>query len=130
MLTKQELQLGLSQFTTIDGWYHHCLHKFVFTDGVKWLCDRTHCSGILTAIAYNQFRIKLQYRSLEPFQIWHLTCREDGSGVLTCKAPGTSKVFIRKELDFVDSSLDDLTLWLVNGMLLLPTEYQNLCTVR
>lgn len=130
MLTRQELQLGLSQFTTIDGWYHHCLQQFVFTDGVKWLCDRTQCSGVLTAIAYYQFRIKLQYSSLEPFQIWHVKCLEDGVGVLTCKAPETSKVFIRKELDSLDHSLDDLTLWLVNGMLLLPTEYQSLCAIR
>ncbi|MGQ9870989.1 DUF6876 family protein [Leptodesmis sp.] len=130
MLTKQELQLGLSQFTTIDGWYQHCLHQFVFTDGVKWLCDRTQCSGLLTAIAYCQFRIKLQYRSLELFQIWHLTCSEDGSGVLTCKTPGTSKVIVCKELDSVDRSLDDLTLWLVNGMLLLPNEHRSPCVLQ
>jgi hypothetical protein len=130
VLTKQELQLGLSQFTEIDGWYHHCLQQFVFTDGVKWLCDRTQCNGLLTAIAYYQFRIKLQYRSLEPFQIWHLECSEDGSGALTCKAPGTSKVIICKELVSIDSTLDGLTLWLVNGMLMLPNEYQSLCAVR
>lgn len=130
MLTRQELQLGLSQFTTIDGWYHHCLHQFVFSDGVKWLCDRTQCDGLLTTIAYYQFRIKLQYRSLEPFQIWHLTCSEDRFGVLTCKAPGTNKAIIRKELDFVNSPLDNLTLWLINGMLLLPNEYQSLCAIR
>ncbi len=129
MLTRQELQLGLSQFTTIDGWYHHCLQQFVFTDGVKWLCDSTSCSGLLTTIAYYQFRIKLQYRSLEPFQIWHLKCTDDGSGLLTCKAPGGSKVLICKKLDSVDSTLDGLTFWLVNGMLLLPTEYQGLCAI-
>lgn len=128
MLTKQELQLGISQFTAIDGWYQHCLHQFVFTDGVKWLCDRTQCSGLLTAIAYYQFRIKLQYRSLEPFQIWSVKCLEDGAGVLICQAPETSKVFIRKELNSVDDALDGLTLWLVNGMLLLPNEYQSVCT--
>lgn len=129
MLTRQELQLGLSQFTAIDGWYHHCLHQFVFSDGVKWLCDRTQCGGLLTAIAYYQFRIRLQYHSLEPFQIWHLQCDADGSGVLTCKAPGTGSITIHKELDSVDSTLDNLTLWLINGMLLLPNEYQRLCTV-
>jgi hypothetical protein len=130
LLTKQELQLGLGQFTTIDGWYHHCLNQYVFTDGVKWLCDHTQCSGLLTAIAYCQFRIKLQHRSLEPFQIWHLQCAADGSGVLTCQAPGTSTVIITRPLNAMDSVLDDLTLWLVNGMLLLPNEYQSFCVLH
>jgi hypothetical protein len=127
VLTKQELQLGLSQFTGIDGWYHHCLHQFVFTDGIKWLCDRTQSNGILMAIAYYQFRIKLQHRSLEPFQVWQITCNTDGSGLLTCKAPGNSSVLIAKPFSSIDSTLDGLTFWLVNGMLLLPNEYRSLC---
>ncbi len=123
MLTKEEIQSGLCQFTQINGWYDHWLNQFVFTDGVKWLCDCGDCSWLLDDIASYQFQIRGQYPQLEPFQIWQLHQLPDGSNVLECKGDRTTAPIIRQELESSHPAMVNITLWLVNGMLLLPNEY-------
>jgi hypothetical protein len=123
VLTKEELQAGLSQFTQVDGWYRHSLNQFVFTDGVKWLCDNGNCHWLLLDIAFYQFRIKMQHQQLESFQIWQVRRVSDNSWVLECKTSKNSQPLIQKDLEAVNFALDELTLWLVNGTLLLPNEY-------
>ena len=123
MLTQKELRSGLLQFRQIDGWYHHWLDQFVFSDGVKWLCDQCDCRWLLTEIAFFQLRIRSDYQKLEPFQIWHLKRQPNASVLLECRGGSSQTPFIRDQLNSVEFALDEMTLWLVNGMLLLPSEY-------
>jgi len=126
LLTQEELRSGLRQFSQIDGWYHHWLHQFVFSDGVKWLCDHCECRWLLTDIAFFQLRIKTDHPQLEPFQIWHLKCLPGNRAILECYGGTSQQPIIRDELVVVEFALANLTLWLVNGMLILPSEYSGM----
>lgn len=122
LLTQDELRSGLCQFTRIDGWYHHWLNQFVFSDGVKWLSDQCDCRWLLTDIAFFQLRIRATYPQLEPFQIWHLRDLVNGRGRLECRS-GNNKLLIDDDVEVGQFILPEITLWLVNGLLLLPNEY-------
>ncbi len=123
MLTQEELRSGLSQFTQIDGWYHHWLNQFVFSDGVKWLSDHCDCRWLLTDIAYFQLRIRREFPQLETFQIWDLQRLSPQHVKLTCCQATHQIPLIQTQVEAVQFALPEITLWLVNGMLLLPGEY-------
>lgn len=123
MLTQEELRSGLCQFTQIDGWNPHWLNQFVFSDGVKWLSDHGKCRWILTDIAYFQLRIKSDYPQLEPFQIWSLKRMSAHRVAFECRAGTHQRPMILDEVDVEQCVFTEITLWLVNGMLLLPNEY-------
>ncbi|MDX2232701.1 MAG: hypothetical protein NW220_23930 [Leptolyngbyaceae cyanobacterium bins.349] len=123
MLTQAELRSGLSQFTQIDGWYQHWVNQFVFSDGIKWLCDQCECRWLLTEIAFFQMRIRSDHQQIEPFQVWHLKRLPNYRVRLQCRGVNNQIPLIEDELRSVKFPLDEVTLWLINGMLLLPNEY-------
>jgi len=123
LLTEEELRSGLRQFTQIDGWYHHWLNRFVYSDGVKWLSDQGDCRWLLTDIAFYQLRIKSDYPQFEPFQIWHFKSVSANHVALKCLDGNSQTPFIQDEVEVLQCAFTEITLWLVNGMLLLPSEY-------
>jgi hypothetical protein len=123
VLTQAELQSGLSQFTQINGWYHHWLKQFVFSDGVKWLSDQCNGRGLLTDIAFYQLRIRRDHLQLEAFQIWHLQRLSETRVSLACCKVTHQTPIIQTDVEAPQFALSEITLWLINGMLLLPSEY-------
>ncbi len=123
MFTQEELQAGLGQFNQVDGWYQHWLNKFVFTDGVKWLCDQTQSRWLMNEIALYQVKIKAEYVDLEPFQIWQITRLSASSILLECRQKPTQAAIIQKKFKASNFLLEQVSLWLVNGILMLPNEY-------
>lgn len=123
MLTQEELLSGLSQFVQINGWYHHWLNQFVFSDGVKWLSDQCNGRWLLTDIAFYQLRIRRDHPQLEAFQIWHLQQLSEEQVSLACCGVTHRTPIIQTKVEVPQFALPEITLWLINGMLLLPNEY-------
>lgn len=124
MFTQEDLQTGLSQFTQVDGWYQHWLNKFVFTDGVKWLCDQTRSRWLLNEIALYQAKIKADYGNLEPFQIWQIHRLSASAVLLSWGQQPTQPPLFQKQFKTSDFALEQVSLWLVSGILMLPSEYR------
>ena len=123
MLEKEELRSALKQFTGTMIWYKHSLfQKYTYTEGVKFLCENAGCYWLLDKILIHQlFTHPLKDLDLDR-QFWTLTVAEDNAGILTCYRDSDEPVF-SEELSFTDFPLEEISLWLLNNVLLLPSEY-------
>ena len=116
----QELNLKaeLAQFTgTID--YHKHWLKLIYTDGVKYLVEKAGAYWLLDSIALYQEKC-LTDPMLREIQFWRLKV-QDESGVLTCERD-KDDIFLTEEIIYTDFPLDEITLYLENGILCLPSE--------
>ena len=141
-----EFQRELAQFTGTEEYRRHNLGG-MYTDGVAYLAsgsegvlyDGWHKSGgafwLLDAIFSWQREVKRKAVDRGAFQVWHLFIRRDGEkrGALlvchvdTCTLDEADHVrcgaTARQEIEFTDFPLDEIKLYLCDGVLLLPSEY-------
>ena len=90
---------------------------FWFTEGVKALCDEFRTYWLLDVIVSHQLTLKN-----EEFQVWTLKKLEDSSVIIKC-TDGNNKILKQQHIDFTDFKADKATLWCVNHVILLPSEY-------
>lgn len=122
-LTKADLR----QFTGSENWYRHGLNRnILYTDGVRFVAERAGAFWLLDTIVLAQI-VESKIRR-EGFQVWTLTVRQgeasktSGAAILTC-GDGRGNDVYRQTIDFTDFPLPDITLWLTDRTLLLPSEY-------
>ncbi len=116
MMNANDLKKGLAQFFGTCHYYLVPIHPFKFTDGVKFLAENAGCYWLLDAIA--------SYHRKEPFQIWNLNVDLDKhTAVLTMKEDTNEPVLVEQEFSYTDFPLENISLWLIEGILLLPNEY-------
>lgn len=111
MITEQEL----SQFTGTEHYYKHWFGNYKYTDGVKYLGEKAQCYWLLDAI--------FSYRRTEPFQVWTLTVDESKKAWLTMKEDSNLPTLVSQTIEYTTFPLPQIDLWLIDGVLLLPSEY-------
>ena len=59
------------------------------------------------------------------FQVWTLTVDRNRTpvAVATCRADTGGPALVQQEIDHTDFPLPSIRLWLVSGVLMLPSEY-------
>ena len=124
MLTQQDaaaLEADLAQFCGTENWWKHWTGRLTFTDGVKFLAEKAGAFWLIDLVASHQ-TAKLRR---EEFQIWILTVDRNRTpvAVATCQADTDKPILVRQEIDYTDFPLPSIKLWLVNGALMLPSEY-------
>jgi hypothetical protein len=63
------------------------------------------------------------YRRKEPFQVWSLEVAEDKTAVLQMKEDSDKPSLVRQEIPFTDFPLRKIEFFLIDGVLILPSEY-------
>ncbi len=107
-------QNDLKQFTGTEHYYKHWFGGYVYTDGVKYTEEVGKCSWLINAI--------FSYRRTEPFQIWTLD-KIGSKAVLTMKEDSNTPELVRQEIGYTDFPIDSIKLYLIDKVLLLPSEY-------
>lgn len=115
MLTEKEIQDGLSQCIGTENYWKNNLLTFQYTDGVKFLWESCEAYWLLVAIS--------SHKRKEPFQVWKLKVKEDNSAVLTMREDSGEPYKVKQEIAFTDFPLEEIQLYLIDGILLLPSEY-------
>jgi len=111
----------LRQFTGSENWYRHSLNpKVLFTDGAKYVADEGGAYWLLDTIACAQRYDHDLAR--QPFQVWKLEVRPDHSATLTVE-DGNYKPLYSRALEFTDFPATEITLWLSNNVIYLPSEH-------
>jgi len=119
MKSKGELLAALAQFTGTSQYYYHPLFKaFRYTDGVRFLAKNAECYWLLEFIFGHQSNAKIK---ATPFQTWKLVKQEDSCTITI--DDGNGKVIKTFTLNYTSFPLNEFTLWLIDGCLLLPSEY-------
>jgi hypothetical protein len=120
MKTPQQIATELKQFTGSSIFYKHWL-GLKYTEGIKYLADKTNCYWLLDAIFSHQTKKLLCDQNLREFQIWYLRV-ENNSGILICEWD-TNQEVLRQEIEYTDFPLSHIKLYLVETILMLPSEY-------
>ena len=115
MLSRTEIQNGLSQCIGTEQYWKNRLLSFQYTDGIKFLHESCEAYWLLIAIA--------SHKRTEPFQLWHLKVNKDKSATLTMKEDSNEPNLVKQEIPITDFPLDEISLYLIDGVLLLPSEY-------
>ncbi|MBE9110664.1 hypothetical protein IQ273_14680 [Nodosilinea sp. LEGE 07298] len=123
-MTKTISKADLAQFTGTEA-YHYLPHHpqcVVYTDGVKYLAARAGAYWLLDLIAFYQTDERIKHdESLQGIQFWHLRVN-DGQGVLTCERD-KDDVVLTHELHYTDFPLNNITLYVCQKVMMLPSEY-------
>lgn len=108
-------QADLMQFSGTEQHYQHSMSNLLFTDGVHYVAENGGAYWLIDAVA--------SYHRTEPFQVWELVKHPDNSATLTMVEDTGQPVKVRQEIPFTDFPMDGIKLYLINGVLLLPSEY-------
>lgn len=116
-----KLQQALDQFYGSESFYRHALfRKYRYTEGVQYLAQEGQAYWLLDYIFGKQFDEKKLKQ--QPFQVWTITVEEDKSAIIEV-SDGNKNRLARFELDFTTFPISPFSLWLIEGTLLLPSEY-------
>ena len=120
METKEQKDIlrELKQFTGTENYYKSALGNLKYTDGVRYLLEKCSCYWIIDAINSYQHQLKEI-----PFQLWKIAVRVGKTGLVTCQEDTDSPVLISQELEYTDFPLDEINLYCIDGVVLLPSEY-------
>jgi hypothetical protein len=118
MTTKQiqDIQNSLPQFTGSESFYRY--QNSVLTDGAKFIADSCGAYWLLDIIVSVQLIAKVR---AEYFQVYDLTVKQ-GKGVVVVTDGNENKIYQQK-IPFTDFPLSKITLWRVDGTIMLPSEY-------
>ena len=118
MKTQNEIESALAQFYGTNEWHRwSVLFPYTLTDGAKFVADECQAYWLMDAIASWQAS-KLRG---QPFQVWNLVVG-DRSAVLICDN-GNGKELCRQKIPYTDFPLPEITLYFIDGVILLPSEY-------
>ncbi len=114
------LESQLAQFTGTENYYRFSPinPNLVMTDGVKYLAEKAECFWLLDIIASLDYVPSCRN---QPF----MTCRfkkEGDAGTFTADN-GNKKVLYTQEIPYTDFPIDSVSVYVIDGVVLLPSEY-------
>jgi hypothetical protein len=116
----KEFKETLSGFTGTENYYPHRIPNGMscrLTDGAQFVRELGSAYWLFNIIL--SWQIKLQ---AYPFQIWKVMRQGDGSWFITC-SDGNDHLLGCQESEPADFPIDQIDIWLVDGVCMLPSEY-------
>ena len=112
------LKAELRQFTGSEKFYRHPLFPpYIYTEGIQFLAEKAGAYWLLDHIFAHQPELKGQR-----FQVWKVTVSADASARISVE-DGNDAELAAYPLGYTDFPLEAFSLWLVDGILMLPSEY-------
>jgi len=110
----------LSNFTGTECYYKHPTVYFPYTEGIQYLAQTFCCYWLIRDIAFHVH----QGRITDGFQVWKLKRCAPGETkfLLTCEDGNYNQLY-QSEIPFSDFEGDQVTIWLIDWILILPSEY-------
>jgi hypothetical protein len=102
-----------------ENFYCHKPSLILYTDGVKELAEQCSAYWLIDLIISHQCHREI---NLERFQVWDLKRVQDDVFTILATDGNHNKV-TSQEIPFSDFPYDLATIWLVDGCLMLPSEY-------
>lgn len=115
MLSVPQIKTGLAQCIGTEQYWKNDALSFQYTDGIKFLHESCEAYWLLIAIS--------SHHRKEPFQLWELKVNDDRSASLIMKEDTNEPNLVEQHIPFTDFPLDEISLYLIDGILLLPSEY-------
>ncbi|HRE45316.1 MAG TPA: hypothetical protein PKY87_15275 [Terricaulis sp.] len=120
MSSKPLRACDLLHFTGSEHWYRHPLcPSITYTDGAQYVAEAGGAYWLLDAIVSHQHQPNVRCQDI---QVWTLMVADDRSALLKCE-DGNHGLITSQTIPFTDFPLPEITFWLTNGVIFLPSEY-------
>ena len=119
-MNPKEILEALTCFHGTSSYYKHQLLPSVsikLTDGCNYLREACKCYWLFDVIVSYQLE-----QSTEEFQVWKLT-KLKGNEYKIIGEDGNNNVLITQIIPYSDFPLESITIWLVDGVAMIPSEY-------
>ena len=123
--TVDEIALNLDQFHGTEHYYKH-FTGLKYTDGIKYLADKTNCYWFIDIIAsYQQSKLTDAFGYVKDihFQIWRLRITENSKGLVTMSEDIDKPILVSQCIEYTDFPLDEIEVLCIDGVILLKSEY-------
>lgn len=116
---KAELEAGLAMHTGSTRWFRHWTRRLVYTEGVQFLAEKASAYWLIDLVAS-----WCPHQSLrnEEFVVWKLSVKPDRTATAIAD-DGNGRELARQDIPWTDFPLDEVSLYLTDNTLLLPSEY-------
>jgi hypothetical protein len=117
-----ELQHNLAQFTGTEQWHFNPMYRWMnYTDGVQYFAQ-TAGGGAYWFLDIIGTELR-KYTPIEPFIQVKLIVKGDRTAVIEADDGNDCPPFYTRELEFTDCPEGTWRFYLIDGVLLLPSEY-------
>ncbi|MBN8907947.1 MAG: hypothetical protein J0H99_15225, partial [Rhodospirillales bacterium] len=116
---KAELESGLAMHTGSTRWFRHWTRRLVYTEGVQYLAEKANAYWLIDLVA--SWCPHPSLRS-EEFVVWKLSVKPDRTAIAVAD-DGNGRELARQDISLTDFPLDEISLYLIDNTLLLPSEY-------
>lgn len=111
----------LRMFRRSETRYAHASNQLQYTEGVRFLVERTATEWLVDLIAKLQV-VALHDSKLAFFQLWELIVKGDRSARLICSRSSDDPVFCQR-IPFTECPLSYVSVYVQWGVLMLPSEH-------
>lgn len=121
-LEKKELLSDLQYFHCTTQYYQHKIingQSMNISDGCEFLRQNAECFWLFDIILIQQ---ATELMKMELFQVWNLSRQDDDSWLITC-TDGNSITLYKQRLAFSDFPLSGISIYVENGVAILPSEH-------
>ena len=109
----------LAQFMGSENQYRHVLVKgFHYTDGIQYVASAGEAYWLIDLIACAQLEKTVRQ---EQFQHWLL--KVTGSSAVITADDGNGKKVFQQDIEYTNFSLESLSMYVCDGVLMLASEY-------
>ena len=119
-----EIRHELDSFTGTTTYHKHLfpgLSPLLITDGCNYI--REVCNAYWLFDAILSYQVQLKKKGVN-FQVWQLVqLQKNLNWQLTCRADSNLPPIITQDIEYSDFPLDEIKIWVIDGVALLPKEY-------
>jgi hypothetical protein len=115
----QALLHELAHFTGDLDRYRHWTRRLIYTPGIQHLAEKAGAYWLIDLIASWQIQPNV---AAECFQVWTLVVRPNRTATATATGEDQA-VLTSQDISHTDFPLTEITVWLIDGTLFLPSEY-------
>ena len=116
-----EIKKQLQQFHGTGNYHKHSLANgisILLTDGASFIREKGNCFWLFDFIVAYQTHKQIREQI---FQVWKLQ-KENSSWKISCE-DGNKNIIYSRKIEFSDFPLDEISIWFVDGVAMLPSEY-------
>ena len=120
MRSAQEVLDVINQATGTTAYHRFSLLPWfpIITDGVLALAEAAGCFWLLGIIGSYQDKRELD----KEFQVWTLAVNTEDHGAVV-RGSNDTKLIVEQQVPYTDFPLGEIKLYLMDGVILLPSEY-------
>ena len=125
-LSATEFERSLAGFFGTSNYYEHKVTddiKLLLTDGCNWIREAAEARWLFDEILFNQPRPEVKDLPFQVWVLWKETADGESDWVLRCEDGNDNTVLVQMLMETVDFPIDEIRIWVVGGVAMLPSEY-------